>query len=92
MANKVMGIKCLIIAAGKGSRLQQEGPTKPLLPILGVAMIERIIRSALEAGADDFFVTTGYHSEYVRVFLDRLNDRLPIRLTAIMNMALSRTI
>ena len=80
-----MPTTCLIIAAGKGSRLQHEGPSKPLLPILGVPMIERVIRSALEAGADDFLVITGYHSEHVRVFLDRLNDHLPVRLTAVMN-------
>jgi hypothetical protein len=47
-------MKCLIIAAGKGSRLRPRGDSKPLIPILGVPMIERVIRSALEAGTDDF--------------------------------------
>ena len=45
-----MGMKCLIIAAGKGSRLRQQGDSKPLVPILGLPLIERIIRSAMEAG------------------------------------------
>jgi len=53
-------MKCLIIAAGKGSRLRQLGDSKPLIPLLGVPFIERAIRSAVEAGADDFYVVTGY--------------------------------
>jgi GTP:adenosylcobinamide-phosphate guanylyltransferase len=43
-------MKCLIIAAGKGSRLQNRGECKPLIPVLGVPLIERVIRSAREAG------------------------------------------
>ncbi len=48
-------MQCLIIAAGEGSRLRQNGSCKPLTPILGVPLIERVIRSGLEAGADDFY-------------------------------------
>lgn len=77
--------KCLIIAAGKGSRLRQVGDSKPLIPILGVPLIERVIRSALEAGADDFYVTTGYQGERVCSFLDLLNGCLGIRITPIVN-------
>ena len=47
-------MKCLIIAAGRGSRLRQRGDSKPLVSILGIALIERVIRTAVEAGADDF--------------------------------------
>ena len=47
-------MKCLIIAAGKGSRLQERGDSKPLIPILGIPLIERVIRAAMEAGADEF--------------------------------------
>jgi choline kinase len=80
-----MSIKCLIIAAGKGSRLQRKGDSKPLIPILGIPLIERVIRSALEVGADDFYVVTGCRGEHVRAFLDRLTDRLGIRITSIVN-------
>ena len=58
-------MKCLIIAAGKGSRLQQRGDSKPLVPILGVPLIERVIRAAMEAGADEFYVVIGYQGERV---------------------------
>ena len=78
-------MKCLIIGAGKGSRLRLRGDSKPLIPILGVPLIERVIRSAREAGADDFYVVTGYHGERVRTFLKGLSDRTGIRITPIVN-------
>ncbi len=53
-------MKCLIIAAGTGSRLQQRGDSKPLVSILGIALIERVIRAAMEAGADELYVVIGY--------------------------------
>ncbi len=78
-------MKCLIIAAGKGSRLQQRGDSKPLVPILGVPLIERVIRAAMEAGADEFYVVIGYQGERVRLFLERLAERLAIRITPLVN-------
>jgi len=80
-----MGMKCLIIAAGKGSRLRQQGDSKPLVPILGLPLIERVIRSAIEAGTDDFYVVTGYQEELIRVFLAGLTGRLGCRITPIFN-------
>ncbi len=76
-----MGMKCLIIAAGKGSRLRQQGDSKPLVPVLGLPLIERVIRSAIEAGADDFYVVTGYQEKLIRVFLAGLTGRLGCRIT-----------
>ena len=78
-------MKCLIIAAGKGSRLRQSGDSKPLIPILGVPLIERVIRSALAAGADEFIVVIGYHGDRVGHFLKRLAERLAIEITLLVN-------
>ncbi len=78
-------MKCLIIAAGKGSRLQSRGECKPLIPLLGVPLIERVIRSAIEAGADEFFVVTGYHGEQLGDFLRGLAERLAIPITPLLN-------
>ncbi|MFQ5661576.1 MAG: NTP transferase domain-containing protein [Gammaproteobacteria bacterium] len=80
-----MGVTCLIIAAGKGGRLQQRGDSKPLIPILGIPMIERIIRTALEVGADEFYVVIGYRGDRVRNFLEQLAERLAIRITPLVN-------
>jgi CDP-L-myo-inositol myo-inositolphosphotransferase len=79
------GMKCLIIAAGKGSRLHKLGDSKPLVPLLGVPLIERAIRSAIEAGADDFYVVTGYQRGRVRDFLGNLAERLGIPITTLIN-------
>ncbi|MFQ5443094.1 MAG: NTP transferase domain-containing protein, partial [Nitrospinales bacterium] len=78
-------MKCLIIAAGKGLRLRNKGDSKPLIPIFGVPLIERVIRGAHAAGADDFYVVTGYQGERLRAFLDSLAARLEIRITPIIN-------
>lgn len=80
-----MSMKCLIIAAGKGRRLRQRGDSKPLIPILGLPLIERVIRSAIEAGADDFYVVTGYQEGLIRAFLANLTHRLSCRITPIFN-------
>ena len=78
-------MKCLIIAAGKGSRLRHQGDSKPLITILGLPLIERVIRTAMEAGADDFFVVIGYQEELIRSFLVSLTDRLGCNITPIFN-------
>ncbi len=80
-----MGMKCLIIAAGKGHRLRQRGDSKPLVPILGLPLIERVIRSAIEAGADDFYVVTGYQEGRIRSFLANLTRRLGCRIIPLFN-------
>ena len=78
-------MKCLIIAAGKGGRLQPRGDSKPLIPILGIPLIERVIRTAMEAGADEFYVVIGYQGERVRNFLEWLSERLAVRITPLVN-------
>jgi len=78
-------MKCLIIAAGKGRRLQKQGQSKPLIPLFGIALIERAILSAIEAGADDFYVVTGHHHARVDAFLGRLSKRLNVPVQTIFN-------
>ena len=85
MAAEATGVKCLILAAGQGSRLQHRGVSKPLIPILGIPLIERVLRSAMEAGVDEFYVVIGYQSDLVRSFLAQLAKRLAIRITPLLN-------
>ena len=65
-------MKCLILAAGQGTRLKSKGEIKPLVSLLGVPLIERVIRSAMEAGVDEFVVITGYQGEQVSNFCQPL--------------------
>lgn len=78
-------MKCLIIAAGKGTRLKSKGEVKPLVPILGVPLIERVIRTAIEAGVDDFYVVLGYQAKKIEAFLNQLSQILNIPITTIQN-------
>ena len=48
-------------------------------------LIERVIRAAMEADADEFYVVIGYQGERVRLFLERLAERLAIRITPLLN-------
>jgi CDP-L-myo-inositol myo-inositolphosphotransferase len=75
----------VIIAAGQGTRLKTKGEVKPLVPLLGVPLIERVIRSAVKGGADDFYVVTGYQGEKVANFLKQLFKRLNIAVTFLQN-------
>jgi NDP-mannose synthase len=55
-------------AGGRGSRLRpltDETP-KPLLPVAGVSMLERLVRQLTAVGARRLTVVTGYKSEMVR--------------------------
>ena len=78
-------MKCLVLAARKGSRLWQRGNSKPLIPLLGIPLIERTIRSALEAGIDDFYVVSGYNGGQVRRFLEDLAPRCATTITHVIN-------
>lgn len=55
-------MKAVIIAAGNGRRLRPftEGIPKPLAPLGGVPLIERIVLSGKEAGIKEFLVVLGY--------------------------------
>ena len=64
-------MKALIIAAGRGERFRpftDENP-KPLIPLLGRPLIERVILAVKEAGIEDIIIVTGYLGEKLMVFL-----------------------
>jgi len=78
-------MKCLIIAAGMGTRFYQEYESKPLIPVLGKPLIERVICSVMEAGISDFCIVTGFNGEKIRKFLDNKMQQYQINITHIIN-------
>jgi len=78
-------MKCLIIAGGKGSRLSKRGDSKPLVPLLGLSLIERVILTASKSGFDDFYVVTGYNGEKVRQHLTKFSQVRNIKINHINN-------
>ncbi|MBW1690477.1 MAG: NTP transferase domain-containing protein [Deltaproteobacteria bacterium] len=78
-------MKCLILSAGKGTRLQPRYNCKPLAPVLGIPLIERVIRTAVCAGVEEFYVVTGHKEAEVSQFLDQLTERCQIPINHIHN-------
>ena len=60
---------CVIIAAGRGSRLSGRAPSKPLLEVAGKRLIDRAIDAARRAGVRRFVVVTGYAGDAVEAHL-----------------------
>jgi len=61
----------MILAAGLGTRLRPltDHTPKPLIPVAGVPMLERVARRLIAAGADRLIVNTSHLSEQVEAFL-----------------------
>ena len=59
-------VEALIIAAGQGSRLRKFYSPKPLAPIFGVRLLERIILEAKMAGIRKFKIVVGYKAEKIK--------------------------
>ena len=78
-------MKCLILAAGKGSRLAARGDSKPLVSFLGLALIERAILAAQSCGLTEFYVVTGHNGHKVRAFLDQFSRGKNLTITHVIN-------
>ena len=82
---KIKLVRCLIIAAGRGGRLSSRGDSKPIIPLLGLSLIERVILTAKKHSLTDFYMVTGYNSEKVKQYLDRFSQSRNINITHITN-------
>jgi 1L-myo-inositol 1-phosphate cytidylyltransferase len=78
-------MNCLIVAAGTGGRLRQIGQSKPLVPVNGVRLLERVITRARSAGVERFFVVSGYRGEELRAALDVFSAREAIPIVHVSN-------
>lgn len=59
-------MKALIIAAGRGRRLNIKEKPKPIVRLLGLPIILRVILTAKEAGIKQFIIVTGYQGEMMK--------------------------
>lgn len=76
-------MKALIVAAGYGSRLRSVSPSKPLTPVAGVPLIERIVAAAQAAGAKSFVVVTGHRGGALEAYLAQMSRRLGVRIACV---------
>ena len=78
-------MKFAIIAAGEGSRLSTEGITqpKPLIPLCGVPMIERLISIFHRCGAEEIIVAVNSTRPETHQYLlefSEANPTIPLRI------------
>jgi 1L-myo-inositol 1-phosphate cytidylyltransferase len=78
-------MKCLIVAAGQGTRLREKGGSKPLIELRGTPLIEHVIARALTAGITEFVIVGGYRGEELSAELDRIAARRHARITYVSN-------
>ncbi|MCX6569003.1 MAG: lysylphosphatidylglycerol synthase domain-containing protein [Candidatus Aminicenantes bacterium] len=78
-------LKCVIIAAGRGSRLADKAPSKPLLKVAGEPLLGRSIDAARRAGVREFVVVTGYAGDEVEKYLEAKADEDGISIATVRN-------
>jgi len=81
-------MKCLILAAGDGTRMrifpQYSKLPKSLIPVYGVAIIERIIKTIKKSDINDFIIVLGYKSHLIKSFLEK--RKLDVNISFISNL------
>jgi 1L-myo-inositol 1-phosphate cytidylyltransferase len=75
----------LIIAAGRGSRLARRSPLKPLVPVAGTPLIERIMVLVAGRGIREFLVVGGYRSGDLERFVGDVAARRNLAATVLYN-------
>ena len=76
----------LVLASGKGSRLGTPwGRVKPLVPVAGVALLERAVRNLVDSGVDEVVVVVGYRAEEIERYCTELSVRLAVPLRCVRN-------
>lgn len=78
-------MRCLIIAAGRGSRLAHRFPLKPLAPLAGTPLIERVMALAAGEGLREFVVVGGYRRPELERFVHEAAARLEVSAVVVDN-------
>ena len=78
-------MRCLILAAGFGSRMRTKGASKPLIELNGQPLIERVLLTNREAGVAAFDVVIGHQGEMLRAHVDAFAAREGIEIRYIEN-------
>jgi choline kinase len=76
------GRQAVILAAGEGTRLRSsdDAPPKPLTQVAGLTLLERAVRTCVQAGVSDIVVVVGHRSSELVAALAELRQRYSVRL------------
>ncbi|SCY05024.1 CBS domain-containing protein [Lachnospiraceae bacterium XBB2008] len=74
-ADSLMDIPVIIMAGGKGTRLQPYTYIlpKPLIPIGDIPILERIMRRFLSYGAHQYYLVINYKKELIKAYFNELD-------------------
>jgi len=79
--NILHNVPCIIMAGGKGTRLQPftDVLPKPLIPIKKKTVIERIITGFTNYGINKFFISINYKSEILKAYFKELKPKYKLK-------------
>ena len=71
-------MKAVILAAGLGTRLRPFtcSVPKPLMPVWGVPMLQRIVDTMVELGVDDICINSHYLAEQIKSFAESIGAKV----------------
>jgi CDP-L-myo-inositol myo-inositolphosphotransferase len=77
----------VILAAGEGSRLQNEVhiTPKPLTPLLGLTLLERSILTCCQAGVREFLVVVGHRKDEIHPHIKALQEKHDLSIRVVEN-------
>jgi len=75
--------EALILAAGRGERMKDQGPTKPLVSFLGMSLLERTLRTLVRAGITRAVVVAGHEARTVRREAERFAAKIELELQVV---------
>src|SRR5690349_4974943 len=58
-------MKVIVLAGGKGTRLGLDGIPKVMVPVDGVPLLERTIKTSADCGFSDLLILTGHLGELI---------------------------
>jgi choline kinase len=87
MSKDPLPLAAVILAAGRGERLQEAvgGGSKPLTPLLGITLLERALLACQAAGITDCYIVVGYQRERLESYIATRSRRYHMRLHAVAN-------
>ncbi|HOQ10346.1 MAG TPA: sugar phosphate nucleotidyltransferase [Syntrophomonadaceae bacterium] len=78
-------MKAVLLAAGEGKRLRPFfSRPKPLVPLLGLALIQRNILALRDCGIKEFIIITGYQAEEIEEYLGT-GEKLGVQISYLHN-------
>ncbi len=78
-------MQALIIAAGQGTRLRSEGPSKPLVRLHGRPLIAHVVERLKLGGITECVVVTGYLRETLEHELSQISSATGISIRSVFN-------